>query len=79
LAAANVAWSAISTPKTGGESDEANGNWIRVFEKQTDGTVAYMTIIYTNTRAAADRSENGPSENPQDIPEQGLLIHEAIA
>ena len=35
LAVAHIAWSALITPKAGGEPFDANGNWILVFKRES--------------------------------------------
>ena len=47
LAVAWVAWSAIITPKTSGESGEGKGNWIMVFEKQSNGSWKFIYTIHS--------------------------------
>ena len=44
LGVAHVIWSALVTPKAGGEPFNANGNWILVFKRESENS---WKIIYS--------------------------------
>ena len=57
LAVAHVTWSAVVTPKAGGEPIKSNGNTIMVFKKQPDGVWNCIYLIYS------DESLIDPTQN----------------
>jgi len=48
LAVAHVAWSGLITPKAGGEPFNANGNWILVFNRESDDAWKVIYSIWSD-------------------------------
>jgi uncharacterized protein (TIGR02246 family) len=48
LGVAHLAWSTTATPKAGGEPIKAKGNWIRVYERQSDGAWKCIYSIWSD-------------------------------
>jgi uncharacterized protein (TIGR02246 family) len=48
LGVAHLAWSTAATPKAGGEPIKAKGNWIRVYERQSDGSWKCIYSIWSD-------------------------------
>ena len=48
LGVAHIAWSTTATPKAGGKPVEVKGNWIRVFERQSDDAWKCIYSIWSD-------------------------------